>query len=489
MATNDLCNHQKREGRTARARRALRFPFRLACWLTVATCLCLGFFAFRPEPGGSATTQASHPIALQGAAAIQQLKDTGGYDSLAAAIAATRYQIKAAPSQPSGPGAPFYANNPGQQLRAAFTAEEVRLNAAQTNTDGDELRLRLTGYGYGDQLETLTPGAITSNGNRISITKSAIRNPQSAITEWYVNKPAGLEQGFTLTTPPAHRGQGEWLRLALAVGGGWRATLRSDGQGALLQRQADGLALGYNQLLAYDAQGHALPVRMALDGNTLSLLVDDANAAYPVTIDPILSQQQPLTASDGAAEDLFGNSVALDGNTALIGANGKTVNANGEQGAAYVFVRNGTTWTQQQELTASDGAAGEHFGDAVALSGDTALVSASNAIVNGHARQGAAYVFVRNGTTWSQQQKLFDINGVASDTFGKAVALDGNTALIGADTKTVNANSQQGVAYVFVRNGTTWSQQQELTASDGAAGDQFGFAVALDVNTALIGAP
>ncbi len=212
-----------------------------------------------------------------------------------------------------------------------------------------------------------------------------------------MNKPAGLEQGFTLTTPPAHGGHGEWLRLALAIGSGWRATLRSDGQGALLQRQADGLALGYDQLLAYDAQGHALPTRLALEGNELSLLVDDANAAYPITIDPMLSQQQQLTASDGAAEDIFGNSVALDGNTALIGALFKTVNANSEQGAAYVFVRSGTTWTQQQELTASDGAAGEHFGTAVALSGDTALVSASNALVNGHARQGAAYVFVRNG--------------------------------------------------------------------------------------------
>ncbi len=135
-----------------RARRAFRFPFRLACWLTATTCLCLGFYAFRPEPGGSATTQASRPITLQGPAAIQQLKDTGSYDSLAAAIAATRYQIKAAPSQPSRPAAPFYANNPGQQLRAAFTPEEVRVSATQTKTDSDELRLRLTGYGYGDQL-------------------------------------------------------------------------------------------------------------------------------------------------------------------------------------------------------------------------------------------------------------------------------------------------------------------------------------------------
>ena len=100
----------------------------------------------------------------------------------------------------------------------------------------------------------------------------------------------------------------------------------------------------------------------------------------------------------------------------------------------------------------------------VAVSGDTVVVGAENKN-NG---QGAAYVFVRNGTVWNQQQKLTASDGAFTDFFGCSVAVDGDTALVGANDKKIGS---QGAAYVFVRSGTTWSQQQELTASDGAAGD------------------
>jgi hypothetical protein len=189
----------------------------------------------------------------------------------------------------------------------------VRVSAAPTKTGGDELRLRLTGYGYGKQLAASTAGELTTDGNRIEIKRAAI-------TEWYVNQPEGLEQGFTLSTPPAQGSQGEWLRVELAVGDGWRAALRSDEQGAAFQRLSDELMLSYDHLLAYDAQGRTLPARMALEGATLALLVDDAQAVYPLTIDPILTQQQKLTAADGAADDNFGYAVALSGDTALVGA-------------------------------------------------------------------------------------------------------------------------------------------------------------------------
>src|SRR5579884_1576984 len=234
-------------------------------------------------------------------------------------------------------------------------------------------------------------------------------------------------------------------------------------------------------------------VALSGDGNTALVGADGKNgfqgAAYVfVRSGTTWSQQQKLTAADGAAGDQFGGSVALsgDGNTALVGADGK----NGFQGAAYVFVRSGTTWSQQQKLTASDGAAGDQFGGSVALSGDdnTALVGAAGATIGSNADQGAAYVFVRSGTTWSQQQKLTASDGAVDDFFGLSVALsgDGNTALVGADGK----NGFQGAAYVFVRSGTTWSQQQKLTAADGAVFDNFSLSVALsgDGNTALVGA-
>src|SRR5262249_26432330 len=193
-----------------------------------------------------------------------------------------------------------------------------------------ESRWRLAGFGYGEQVTAVTAGGITTNGDRITIHKSAIGNqpgPQSAIDEWYVNKPEGLEQGFTLAAPPSNNRQGEWLRVALAEGApdsGWRANARGDGQGAVIERPDDRLQLGCDPLAAYDAQGHRLPVRMStgmgLESGALSLLVDDAQAVYPLTIDPILTQQRKLTADDGAASDFLGLSVALSGNTAVIGA-------------------------------------------------------------------------------------------------------------------------------------------------------------------------
>jgi hypothetical protein len=191
-------------------------------------------------------------------------------------------------------------------------------------------------------------------------------------------------------------------------------------------------------------------------------------------------QQAELTASDAAQGDAFGLSVALagDGSTALVGAEGK----DSSTGAAYVFVRSGTTWTQQAELTASDVAQNSYFGSSVALAGDgsTALVGADAA----NSDTGGAYVFVRSGIVWTQQQKLTGQGGL----FGSSVALtgDGSTALVGAYIM----YSSTGVAYVFVRGGTTWTQQQALYASDAAPYDEFGISVALagDGSTALVGA-
>jgi hypothetical protein len=198
--------------------------------------------------------------------------------------------------------------------------------------------------------------------------------------------------------------------------------------------------------------------------------------------------QQQLTASDGAAGDNFGISVALSDDTALVGAYGDDVGANKGQGSAYVFTRSGTTWSQQQQLTASDGAQSDHFGISVALSGDTALVGAHTDIVGANVYQGSAYVFTRTGTTWTQQQKLTASDGEAEDYFGIGVAVSGDTALVGAAYDEVDAETNQGSVYVFTRSGTTWSQQEQLTATDGATYDYFGVSVALSSDTALVGA-
>ncbi len=199
------------------------------------------------------------------------------------------------------------------------------------------------------------------------------------------------------------------------------------------------------------------------------------------------TQQTKLTAFDGAVPDNYGLSVALsqDGTTALIGADYKTVNGVGAVGVAYVYVHDGTSWNFQAKLLADDGAFQDYFGTSAALSsdGNTALIGAFNKMVNGRFGEGAAYVFVRSGTTWTQQARLTSSDGAEGDRFGRrqvGLSSDGTTALIGAYGKDIGGNEDQGAAYVFTRSGSTWTETAQLLASDGAEGDKFGAAVQLD---------
>ena len=178
-------------------------------------------------------------------------------------------------------------------------------------------------------------------------------------------------------------------------------------------------------------------------------------------------------------------SVAVDGDTAVIGASQDSDNSH-NSGSAYVFSRSGTTWTQQAKLTASDGAYADYFGISVAVDGDTAVIGAIADDDNGN-NSGSAYVFTRSGATWTQQAKLRASDGAADDQFGVSVAVDGDTAVIGASQDDDN-NHNSGSAYVFSRSGTTWTEQAKLTASDGATRDYFGHAVAVNGATAGIGA-
>ena len=187
------------------------------------------------------------------------------------------------------------------------------------------------------------------------------------------------------------------------------------------------------------------------------------------------TEEQKLVASDGAAGENFGYSVSLAGDRALVGAYG----SGAARGAAYVFVRNGSAWTEEQKLVASDGAADDAFGWSVSLAGDRALVGAPG----NDGDRGAAYVFVRSGSAWTEEQKLVANDGVAFDNFGNAVSLAGDRALVGAYWN----DDFRGAAYVFVKSGSSWTAEQKLVASDGAA-SRFGNAVSLAGDRALIGA-
>ena len=208
---------------------------------------------------------------------------------------------------------------------------------------------------------------------------------------------------------------------------------------------------------------------------------------------PLLAvQQAELTATDGAANKLFGCSVALSGDTAVAGAPYHTVGSNDSQGAAYVFTRDRATgtWRQQAELTATGGAANDHFGCSVALSGGVAVVTS----IDTQGGQGAAYVFARDRATGTWRQKggaLTAKGGDAGDTFGSSVDLAGKTAVVGAPSHREGRHAHQGAVYVFTRDRATgtWRQQGgALTVPHGAAGGFFGISVALAGGVAVVGA-
>jgi trimeric autotransporter adhesin len=244
-----------------------------------------------------------------------------------------------------------------------------------------------------------------------------------------------------------------------------------------------------------------LPLRAFTRAATLTSPPAAAQGPISAALGRDDSQTAELTESDGVANDEFGYSVALssDGNTALVGTPFKNIGTNHLEGAAYVFTYTGGVWRQQQKLTASDGAIGDEFGSAVALSsdGNTALVGAPSPD-GSNPGPGAVYVFTRSNGTWSQQQKLTASDGIGGAEFGNSVALsgDGNTALIGSPEKgpyqqTAGPFSAYGAAYVFTRAEGSWSEQQELAALDGAYYDRLGSAVSLssDGKMALAGTP
>jgi len=216
--------------------------------------------------------------------------------------------------------------------------------------------------------------------------------------------------------------------------------------------------------------------------------------------------------------------VAIDGETVIIGSHQEDSSATGinglqsdnsapDAGAAYVFHRSGTTWTQQSYVKASNAGGGVPFGDmfgfSVALSGDTAVVGAyfeqSNATgINGDQNnnagpRGAAYVFVRSGASWSQQAYVKASN-TGPDQFGFSVGVSGDSMIVGARQEASSATgidgnqgsnnfSSAGAAYVFHRSGTTWSQDAYVKASNTGGSDFFGSAVAIAGGTAVVGAP
>ena len=362
----------------------------------------------------------------------------------------------------------------GGGVRADFRAGEPTLDLA----GGSSLSLSLAGAPV---------TAVASHGNRVTLTRPGIR-------EWYAAGPLGIEQGFTLAHRPAGA-TAQGMTLALTVNGSLRA--QAAGSEVNFVGAHGAIAARYGGLAAVDATGRHLAGTLSVSHGRVLIAVNDRGVRYPITIDPLVQQGAAITALDesgGGNGSRMGMSVAVsaDGNTAIVGGGVD----NHDLGAAWVFTRTGSTWSQQgAKLVPNDPSPNSsEFGVSVALSadGNTALIGGSFDGLN----NGAAWVFTRSGSTWSQQGlKLTGAPGEnGSANFGQSVALsgDGTVALVGGPSD----NNGAGAAWLFTRSGSTWTQRQEINPADRFPASlntisRIGTGVALSVNgnVALIGGP
>jgi hypothetical protein len=378
----------------------------------------------------------------------------------------------------------FHMDN-AQGLSAHFSSSGVDVYAGE-HTWG----MSLTSYGYGEAFQPVVSSGPTAHNNRIEYSRGDL-------TEWYVNGPFGLEQGFTLAVPPTGRSGGP-LTLALSMSGDLNAAVDKGGKGLSLS-VSDGTALlRYTGLMAYDANGRELAawLEIQIDNQSNSTLlfirVNDSGARYPLTIDPFF-QKARLTASDMTAGAYFGGSVSISGDVVVVGAPFADPGGTNGAGAAYVFVKQGDGWadmTQTARLTASDKAVGDRFGVSVSISEEsTIVVGAPRAHPGGTTDAGAVYIF--NSNMW-QTAKLTASDKAVDDNFGSSVSISGHVVVVGARSADPGGMVDAGATYVFVEPGGGWfgnlTQTAKMTASDKAVWDNFGTSVSISGDIVVVGA-
>lgn len=405
-------------------------------------------------------------------------------------------------------GGRFAVKNARHALSAEFTLEGANFGSV-----GHRWGMALRGYGFGEQL-------VPSVATTLRATDNHLEYERGGLTEWYVNGPLGLEQGFVVKTSPG-KAYGRPLTLDFALSGDLSATLDNDRRGLTLMR--DGVTvLRYSGLMARDANGHELGAWLEFSGNELRLRVDDTGAAYPVTIDPMfqatkLNNNRSVcnpTCIVGKADDEFGYSTSIsnDGNTVAVAAPNASGSAS-NSGAIYVFLKNFRSgWGScfivgchdyAAKLSCANCSAG--LGQSVAISGDGTTIAAllDTEPPTSDPSAGLAVVFVKPSTGWastSQQTAFLSLTGTenppcppyCSTWFPSSVSLnaDGSTVILGYSGARVGTEAH-GAVYVFVKPAGGWVDNfspVKLTASPGADLELMGQSVAISSDGTTIAA-
>lgn len=408
------------------------------------------------------------------------------------------------------------------QRQAWTTTFDERGFLVRPDSDAWTWGLRLANLGFGSQrVEGTSPSCTSGEGSKVTY------HWTPEVIEWFVQDERGIEHGFDLLAPPEGLEVPSEFVAHLEIRGSLLPLLFADGTGARFLQPDGQLAVTYSGLHAFDATGRILKAGMKLSGDYLVIRADLEGAVYPVTVDPV-AERDYLKASEPGAGDGFGIGLAASGNTIIVGARGEDSNETGtsatgtdnsapQAGAAYVFVQTPGGWRQEAILKASNTEADDFFGVSVDIDGDTAVIGATDGFLsttgessdatgvdgdqfnNNAPGSGAAYVFRRTGTTWSQEAYLKAFNTDSLDHFGLAVAIDGDRIAVGAPDEASSASgvggdqsdnsaARAGAVYTFIRTGTTWTPEAYVKPSNMDAGDQFGFALDLEEDTLVVGA-
>lgn len=350
----------------------------------------------------------------------------------------------------------------GKSLRREFSARGIRISSAAGADSAWEWSLALAAVGRGAEM-------ICASEPAVHVQQGKVEYRREGIVEWYVDHRNGIEHGFTLESRPVVAETGP-LRLELEVGGTLRPSVLAGERGARFEMGGGRAVLLYDGLLVLDADHRPLPARLVLEEDVLVVEIDDEGASWPIAVDPVIyTEDDRIVPADPTLHSYFGISVGNHGDTLVVGDH--FAQGNPGYGGAFVYVRSGSDWVQQGRLFASDGAV-DYFGLSVAISGDVVVAGAHKHDTS----RGAAYVFVRNGTTWTEAQKLTANDAAIGDEFGYSVSIDGGTILVGARADD-DMGQGSGSAYVFCHDGSSWVQTAKLVAPDGAVFDQLGFTV------------
>jgi trimeric autotransporter adhesin len=462
-----------------------------------------------PSSGGEVKARAESrdqaPVTLNG----QQTRGEHGlpaavYANMSAAIGKDQAPYHAVP-RPGG----FSLRNPNDAVSADFTSTGVSFHHG-VNRWG----LALRHYGYGDRLRTAGASAPRANDNRVEYHRDGL-------TEWYVNGPMGLEQGFTIERAPG-RADGEPLTLALDLSGNLTASVDPGGSGLTLSRDG-AAALRYASLSALDADRRELRAWLEVDANTLRVRVDDTNARYPLIIDPYIQASRLTTAlvypcpvypcDDGKSFDRFGQSVSIsaDSSTIVVGVP-YFRSGTAYTGAAYVFENPGgnpigwhVVYSYAARLFASDNATTQllvGWSTAISSNGDTIVLGAPGWVGGPN---GAAYVFVKpanngwwgitgNHTEIAKLRPRTTSDRIFNGSFGLSIAMsgDGRTIAVGVPRYEQLMKNYDGAAYLYYKPSTGWVTATETTwVIGGGPYSSYGSAVALnaDGSVLVVGAP